>query len=108
MGISLVRDDLQKARRLALEMKRLGEVSHDSAMLVEAHWTLGNTLFWLCDLDESRLNLEKAIEIYEPEKHHADAYIYGQDPGVAAHCYAAYTYFALGFPEKRWRRSKGL
>ena len=96
----LVRDDLDKAHRLALEMKRLGEVSHDSAILVEAHWTLGNTLFWLCDLNESRLNLEKAIEIYEPDKHHADAYLYGQDPGVAAHCYAAYTYFALGFPDK--------
>jgi class 3 adenylate cyclase len=96
----LVRDDLHKARRLALEMKHLGEVSHDSAMLVEAHWTLGNTLFWLCELNESRLNLEKAIELYNPEKHHADAYIYGQDPGVAAHCYAAYTYFALGFPAK--------
>jgi len=96
----LVRDDLHKARRLALEMKHLGEVSHDSAMLVEAHWTLGNTLFWLCELNESRLNLEKAIEIYKPEKHHADAYAYGQDPGVAAHCYAAYTYFALGFPDK--------
>jgi class 3 adenylate cyclase/tetratricopeptide (TPR) repeat protein len=96
----LVRDDLHKARSLALEMKNLGEVSHDSAMLVEAHWTLGNTLFWLCELDESRLNLEKAIEIYEPQRHHIHAYIYGQDPGVAAHCYAAYTYFALGFPDK--------
>jgi predicted ATPase len=96
----LVRDDLRKAHRLALEMKRLGEVLHDSAMLVEAHWTLGNTLFWLCDLNESRINLERAIEIYEPDKHHVDAYVYGQDPGVAAHCYAAYTYFALGFPDK--------
>ena len=96
----LVRDDLHKARSLALEMKHLGEVSHDSAMLVEAHWTLGNTLFWLCELDESRLNLEKAIEIYEPQRHHIHAHIYGQDPGVAAHCYAAYTYFALGFPDK--------
>ena len=96
----LVRDDLHKARSLALEMKHLGEVSHDSAMLVEAHWTLGNTLFWLCELDESRLNLEKAIEVYEPQKHHIHAYIYGQDPGVAAHCYAAYTYLALGFPDK--------
>ena len=96
----LVRDDLHKARCLALEMKHLGEGSHDSAMLVEAHWTLGNTLFWLGELDLSRLNLEKAIEIYEPQRHHSHAYVYGQDPGVAAHCYAAYTYFALGFPDK--------
>ena len=96
----LVRDDLHKARSLALEMKRLGEVSRESAKLVEAHWTLGNTLFWLGKLDESRLNLEKAIEIYDPETHHQHAYLYGQDPGVAAHCYAAYTYFALGFPDK--------
>jgi predicted ATPase len=96
----LVKDDLHKARSLALEMKRLGEASNDSAMLIEAHWTLGNTLFWLCGLKESRANLEKAIEIYEPEKHHPDAYIYGQDPGVAAYCYAGLTYFALGFPDK--------
>jgi len=96
----LVRDDLQKARSLSLEMKRLAEQSGDSAMLIEAHWTLGNTLFWLCELKESRANLERAIELYEPQKHHANAYIYGQDPGVAAYCYAGYTYFALGFPEK--------
>jgi tetratricopeptide (TPR) repeat protein len=96
----LVKDDLQKARSLSLEMKRLGEQSGDSAMLIEAHWTLGNTLFWLCELKESGANLERAIELYEPQKHHANAYIYGQDPAVAAYCYAGYTYFALGFPEK--------
>jgi class 3 adenylate cyclase/tetratricopeptide (TPR) repeat protein len=99
----LVRDDLHQARRLALEMKHLGEVSKDSAMLVEAHWTLGNTLFWLGKLNESRSNLEKAIEIYEPQRHHTHAYVYGQDPGVAAHCYAACTYFALGFPDRASR-----
>jgi class 3 adenylate cyclase/predicted ATPase len=96
----LVKDDLHKARLLALEMKRLGEASNDPAMLIEAHWTLGNTLFWLCGLKESRANLEKATEIYDPEKHHPNAYIYGQDPGVAAYCYAGLTYFALGFPDK--------
>ena len=96
----LVKDDLQKARSLSLEMKRLGEQSGDSTMLIEAHWTLGDTLFWLGKLQESRANLERAIELYEPQKHHANAYIYGQDPGVAAYCYAGYTYFALGFPEK--------
>jgi class 3 adenylate cyclase/tetratricopeptide (TPR) repeat protein len=96
----LVKDNLNKARSLALEMKHLGEMSHDSAMLIEAHWTLGNTLFWLCRLEESRANLEKAIEIYDQAKHHPNAYSYGQDPGVAAYCYAGLTYSVLGFPEK--------
>jgi predicted ATPase len=96
----LVRDDLGIARTHSLEMKRLGSESKDTAMLVEAHWTLGNTEFWLANFQSALVELNKAIEIYDPEHHHINAYIYGQDPGIAAHCYREYTYWFLGYPDK--------
>ncbi len=99
----LVRGDLNKAQGLALEMKRLGKESDDAGMLVEAYWTLGNTEFWLGNFDSSIENLDKAVEIYDPARHHINAYFYGQDPGVAAHCYRLYTLWSRGFPDKAYQ-----
>lgn len=95
----LVRGDLTKARHLATEMHRIGSEAKDTALLVEAHWTLGNTEFWLGNFESSLVNLDKATAIYDPERHHINAYIYGQDPGVAAHCYKMYANWSLGKPD---------
>jgi class 3 adenylate cyclase/predicted ATPase len=103
---SLVRNNLSKARLLALEMQRLGSDSKETAMLVEAHWTFGNTLFWLADFQNAYVELNKAIEIYEPERHHKHAYIYGQDPGVAAHCYRSYCCWYLGYLDKAYAENE--
>jgi predicted ATPase/energy-coupling factor transporter ATP-binding protein EcfA2 len=103
---NLVRDELGKARALSLEMKRLGSESKNTAMLVEAHWTLGNTEFWAGNFQTTFDELTKAIEIYNPEQHHINAYMYGQDPGVAAHCYRSYTYWYLGYPDKALEEHK--
>ena len=96
----LVRDDLQIARSHSLEMKRLGSEARDTAMLVEAYWTLGNSEFWLGNFQSALIELNRAIDIYDPAGHHIHAYIYGQDPGIAARCYREYTYWFLGYPEK--------
>ncbi len=96
----LVRDDLHVARSHSLEMRRLGTESGDTAMLVEAHWTLGNSEFWLGNFQSALVELNRAIDIYDPEHHHIHAYIYGQDPGIAARCYRQYTYWFLGYPDK--------
>lgn len=103
---NLVRNNLAKARSLSLEMKRLGSESKDTAMLVEAHWTLGNTLFWLADFPVTYDELNKAIEIYDPERHHIHAYIYGQDPGVAAHCYQSYCCWYLGYLDRAYAENE--
>jgi class 3 adenylate cyclase/tetratricopeptide (TPR) repeat protein len=95
----LVRGDLNKAKHLATEMHRIGSEAKDTALLVEAHWTLGNTQFWLGNFEASLDNLSKAVEIYDPERHHIGAYLYGQDPGVAAHCYRMYANWSIGKPD---------
>ena len=84
---ALVRGNLATAHALALEMRQTGQETSDAEMLVEGHWILGDTLFWLADFDSAQQELTKAIECYDPARHHTHAYIYGQDPCVAAHCY---------------------
>ncbi|MBS0587585.1 MAG: AAA family ATPase [Proteobacteria bacterium] len=93
---SLVRGNLATAHTLALEMKQTGQEVNDTGMLVEGHWMLGDTLFWLANFDAAQQELTKAIERYDPGQHHTHAYIYGQDPCVAAHCYQAATQWYLG------------
>lgn len=94
----LVRGDLGVAREFAEEMLRLGEQTGDSGMLVEAHWTLGDALYWLGHLHEADRHLSIAAALYDPEHHHVNALLYGQDPGVATHCYRSYTLWLLGHP----------
>ncbi len=96
---SLVRGELDSSRSIAEEMLALGEQTDGSAMLVEAHWTLGNSLYWLGELRESLVHLRRALQIYDSAAHQANALIYGQDPGVAAKCYLAYCQWQLGFPD---------
>lgn len=97
---NLVRGNLKESENLALEMKRMGEETNDSSMLVEAHWTLGDSLYWQGEFNLAFKNLDKAIDIYDPEKHHLQAHLYGQDPGVAAHCYKTYCLWQMGMPEQ--------
>lgn len=93
---NLVRDELEESRDIAERMVRMGRETGESRMLIEGLWTLGDSLFWLGDLDGARENLEKGVALYDPEQHHINAYYYGQDPGVAARCYLHYTLLHLG------------
>lgn len=97
---NLVRGNLDESENLAREMKRMGEETKDSSMLVEAFWTLGDTLYWQGEFNAALKNLDGAIDIYDPKKHHLQAHIYGQDPGVAAHCYKTYCLWQIGKPEQ--------
>ncbi len=103
---NLVRANLQTARALAEQILRLGESKNDDAMLVEGHWTLGNALFWLGNFANAEKHLQKALQFYKPEKHHAHAFIFGQDPAVAAHCYLSYVFWFMGYPDQALRKTE--
>lgn len=95
----LVRDELETAQTTAEQLLRMGEAAGDVGLLLEGHFTLGNTLFWRGELQDARQHLEKALELYDSELHRSHALIYGQDPGVICHCYLGYTLWHLGLPD---------
>ena len=82
----LMRGELDPALDYATRMLAIGRVVPGGALLIEALWMRGAVLFWLGRLDEAESHLIEAVRTYRPE-HHANAHIFGQDPGVAARVY---------------------
>ena len=101
----LHRVELQTARELGEQLLTLAQHFGDPALLLEAHYALGNTLNYLGEFAAARAHFEQGIALYDRQQHHAHAFRYGQDPGVICHAYAALTLWWLGYPEQAWQRS---
>jgi predicted ATPase len=78
----LVRGELQPAFELAQQLVSLAESVQDSGLLVEAHLAQGNSLFLFGKLIPALEHFERAITLYDPQKHHVHTLVYGLDPGV--------------------------
>ncbi len=101
----LIRLELRTARELGEQLLTLAQHVGDSALLLESHYALGNTLNYLGEFAAARAYLEQGIALYDPQRHRAHAFRYGQDPGVACRSYAAVTLWWLGYPDQALQRS---
>jgi TOMM system kinase/cyclase fusion protein len=105
-GFYLNRGELQTAHELAEELLNLAKRVEDPALLLQAHHTLGPTLFHLGRVSPARIHLEQAIALYDPQQHRSHAFTYGgHDPGVCCRMYAARTQWLLGYPDQAVQRS---
>ncbi|MBI3800074.1 MAG: hypothetical protein HY268_24250, partial [Deltaproteobacteria bacterium] len=105
-AVCLLRAELQMARELAEQLLQLAESAQDSALLLEAHYVLGDVLFWLGEFALARVHLEQALGLYDPQQHRAQAALYGQENrGVTSLCYAALTLWCLGYADQALART---
>jgi hypothetical protein len=80
-SIHLMNLELPSALQLAQEYQRLAEESGNKDMLLYAHIAIGNTLFWMGQLQQGRSALDAAqLLIVEERDYIAE---FGQDPGVS-------------------------
>jgi predicted ATPase len=97
---------LALAREAAAESLRLSERQDDDAgTLASSHRSVGTASFALGDLSAARLHLERALVLYDPERHRPLAFVYAQDVRVAGLSWLALSLFVQGFPEQALRRS---
>jgi predicted ATPase len=101
----LLRMELRTARELGEQLLTLAQHVGDPALLLEAHYALGNTLNYLGELASAQAHFAQGIALYDPEQHWSHAARYGQDPGVACRAYAAATLWWLGYPDQALQRS---
>lgn len=109
LGLStfyLIRGEFQAARHLGEQLLSLGQSTHDSALLVEAHSVLGATLFHFDELALAQEHLEQGITLYDPQQHRFLAFRYGQDPGVFCRSYLVRILWFLGYPDQARKRSR--
>ena len=97
---ALTRGELRRPYELGERLLDLGRRDNDPMMLVEGHYLLGVTAFWLGELGRARDQLQRAIAAYVPERARSHLALYSQDPHVVCLVRLAYTHCYLDHPEQ--------
>jgi predicted ATPase len=100
------RSELAKAWEMAGQLFALAEQTRDPAQLLQAHQALTVTSLCLGDPSASRGHMERGTALYDPARHHAHTFRYGQDPGVACPAIGALALWLLGYPDQAVERSR--
>ena len=96
----------ETALELGEQLLHLAQRLDDSALLIEAHFTFGLTLFWSGEFVSAREHVELGIALYDRQQHRSHLLEYGQDPGAGCLCYAAWSLWILGYPAQALKRSQ--
>ena len=99
-AFAIVRGHLSEARELAGELLETARRAGDDALLLEAYYALGCTLFYLGEPRASHDWSEQGIALYDPVLHRSHTQLYGADPGVTCRCYAAAALWQLGYADQ--------
>jgi class 3 adenylate cyclase/predicted ATPase len=102
------RGALQTARELGEQFHRLAQREAAPTHLLEAHDTLGGTLFFLGEYAAARTHLEQGIALTDPTAQRALALRHGLAPGVTCLAYEANTLWCLGFPAQALQRNQEM
>jgi class 3 adenylate cyclase/predicted ATPase len=90
----------QTAYELGERLLQRARCLDDPALVLEAHRVLGQTVFWRGDLQAVRTHMEHGLALYDSRQHRTHATVYGQDPGVVCHAFAAWAAWLLGYPDQ--------
>jgi len=101
-----VRAEHKAAREVADEFLRRAYDRQEASATVVAHRICGTGAFYRGEVAAARTDLEKAVALYDPERHRSLAFLYVQDPRVAAMSGLSWTLLALGYPEQAGARSR--
>jgi predicted ATPase/DNA-binding SARP family transcriptional activator len=96
----LARGEHQISRELGEQLLSLALTIEDEDLLLEAHQSLGTTMFYQGELEAAKEHLEKGLELYDIDRHHSHAYRFGQDPGITCLSYLSLISLSMGFAEK--------
>lgn len=88
-AFEFIRGDVLTAHTLAQQVLTLAQDRADAVSLLEAHQSLGHTLFIQGELVPAQEQLHISMSMYDPEKYPAHLAMYGRDPKVVSLLYEA-------------------
>jgi class 3 adenylate cyclase/predicted ATPase len=96
----LTRGELRIARDVAKQLLVLADQHEDATAIMNTRRMLGWTALLLGDLAEVRPNIDKALELYVPEKHGPLRFRYVHDGRVAGYCCLVCYHWLTGSVER--------
>jgi predicted ATPase/DNA-binding winged helix-turn-helix (wHTH) protein len=95
-----LRAELVTAREIAEELLRLADRLPYPGLGMRGHWAMEITFTHLGEFRLAMEHYEKALSLYDRERHLDDAFFYALNPGVAMPCFAALSLWFLGLPDQ--------
>jgi predicted ATPase len=92
--------DGQKARELGEQLLSLAQRQNDTRLLQEAHWALGQTLYYLGELNPARTHLEQSSAFYTPQSLSSQASRDAAGTQIACLFFTGWALWALGYPDR--------
>jgi len=100
-----VRGEILVARELAEQLLDLAQKEQDRALLLEAYWALGSTLFPLGEFGAVHAYLEQSLTLYDAQPHRSHAFLYSIESGAFGLSFAAWVSWYLGYPDQARQKS---
>jgi len=99
-----VRGDIAKAQEIGCEFLEQSAKRQNSGAVLMAHRTLQFTYLWSGEITLSQEHFEQCSTLYDPERHRALVFQYGQDPGMATLSLAPWSLWFLGYPDQALKK----
>ena len=96
----LVRLELGMAEELANQMFTLAEQQDDVSFSLIAYNAQGQTAFQQGRITTAQQCLAQGLSLYDPQQHHALAFVYGEDLGISSQVFAAWASWYVGYPDQ--------
>jgi predicted ATPase len=100
-----IRAEHQTAHALGKQLLTMAQQVQDAAMLCAAHRALGTTLHNLGTTAEAYTHFTQGLALYDPQRHRASTFLYGEDSGAMCQSFAARALWFLGYPDQALARS---
>jgi predicted ATPase len=105
-GFHMMRGEFLAARELGEQLLGLAQREQDPALLVEAYWGLGGTLFHLGEFSAAQAYLEQGMTFYDAQRPRFSVSLDGGlELGVFGLFYAARVLWHLGYPDQALQQS---
>jgi tetratricopeptide (TPR) repeat protein len=92
----IVNGQMEDAVELGCEQLKVAEGLGDPGLVLEVETEIGNCCFYMGRYDDARRRLTRAGELYDPERHHVHAHMFGRDPYPVGQAHIAMAAAAQG------------
>jgi len=100
----LYRGDFEKGIGVGRQLLELAERQQDPALQAEGHLRIGTNMVSLGHVDEGLQHLDRAIGLFDPQRHASGRLRLGASPGVVPYTTSAFVLWAIGHPARAIER----
>ena len=102
----LSRAEFDKAEAVGEELLALAEQEGDAGLQVEGHLVVGSNIAFRGNLMGGLDHLDRAITLFDPQRHGTGVYRLGPSAGVVAHTTSAMLLWLVGYPQTARERGE--